>query len=618
MKSVFTKIALGGAAFSLLVLGFQNCSKHGFDNGNTQTTPQTEQDNASALVIANAVKGLAANNKENPDNCDTDLREYQHGIDFVRRSNGEYYLFWSSQGNPPVSAVSDWTHDIYVSSINPANPVITPTRFISAGEAQEPLSAAISTDGRIMLSFEDGYNAANEVAQRYGVYDASNLSAIKAYPQNVYDGGHSGHVRAAGNKFVVFYADDWQLGGGVCDLGSGKDVVAVVYDSAGNKLRSVNVATGNRDWWPMLATSSNRAALVWQRFVSGQTYSDLYIAVMDPNTGAFTRAPVKMETNVHYYHYSVSYLPQVDRFLILGSYVSGMGFAILLDNNGNVISKNTNLPLGIVREAEHVVGDYAGHALVVAPTYPSGLMALEVTANSVNQVATINDSYLWQYIGITGIVSAQNKIYMVALSDAGLVQKTYNLNLPGGAVMPLGSGSTAPTPTPTPVATPTPTPMPTPVVTPTPTPTPKPTPVATPTPTPPVSGTPVLVSQGKLAQASSIENRRLTPNKAVDGNRFSRWASLEGVDPQWISIDLGKVTVISSVLLIWDAHALQYEIQVSNDNQTWTTIYSKADGKGGVEPIAGLSGSGRYIRMYGIKRGTSWGYSLNEFKVYGY
>ncbi|MCM2349447.1 MAG: discoidin domain-containing protein [Bacteriovoracaceae bacterium] len=534
-----------------------------------------------ALLSSDTSAALTSdpNAKQNPDNCSIDLREYQHGIDFVARPNGQYYLFWASQGNPPVAAVGNWTHDIYVSSIDPANPVITPKIIITQAEAQEPASAAITDDGKIMISMEDGYKATNTIAQRYGVYD-SNLVPVKAYPQMVYDGGHSGHVRAVGNQFVVFYADDWQDGGGVCDLGSGKDLAAVVYDSNGNKQRSVSVVSGNRDWWPMLAGSKTRAALVWQRFVPNQTYSELMMAVLDPATGALTKTPVKLDTNVRYYHYTVSYLPQVDRFLILGSYISGTGFAYLLDNNGNLISQNTNLPRGIVREAEHIVGNYLGQVLVAVPTYPSGLMALEVTASSVGQIATIQDSYLWQYMGISGIVSAKNKIYLVALSDAGLVQKTFNLTLPGD-VLPLNA-SAGPVPTPTP------------------TPNPKPT----------------LLSKGKPAKASSIENRILTPNRAFDGNNSSRWASLEGIDPQWISVDMGRKYKLSKTTLIWDAAAAVYTIQVSDDGKTWTTIYTQEAGRGGTETI-NLTGSGRYVRMHGTKRLTSWGYSLNEFQIFG-
>ena len=33
--------------------------------------------------------------------------------------------------------------------------------------------------------------------------------------------------------------------------------------------------------------------------------------------------------------------------------------------------------------------------------------------------------------------------------------------------------------------------------------------------------------------------------------------------------------------------------------------------------MTGLSGTGRYVRMYGTQRGTQYGYSLWEFEVYG-
>ncbi|MBY0427252.1 MAG: T9SS type A sorting domain-containing protein, partial [Cytophagales bacterium] len=40
-------------------------------------------------------------------------------------------------------------------------------------------------------------------------------------------------------------------------------------------------------------------------------------------------------------------------------------------------------------------------------------------------------------------------------------------------------------------------------------------------------------------------------------------------------------------------------------------------GDGGIDNLTGLSGTGRYVRMYGTQRATAWGYSLFEFEVYG-
>ena len=82
-------------------------------------------------------------------------------------------------------------------------------------------------------------------------------------------------------------------------------------------------------------------------------------------------------------------------------------------------------------------------------------------------------------------------------------------------------------------------------------------------------------------------------------------------------MDLGQTYPISGVQLVWEAaYGQAYQIQVSNDNNTWTTVYSTTTGVGGVDSI-NLSGvTGRYVRMYGTARGTSYGYSLYEFGIY--
>jgi hypothetical protein len=189
-----------------------------------------------------------------------DSRSFQHGIDLVPLPNGHYKLIWSSSGNPPTGANDNgnWPHDVYFSDIDPAQPKIVPTTLISKPEAQEPASSAITDDGYIMVTMEDGWNAENGLAQRYGVYD-TDLNPVKGYPQVVFDGGHSGHVAVVGNKFVVFYSEGWVDGGGVDDLGSGDDVYVSAYHSNGKTLNSSNVAVGNatRDWWPLVAGSHN-------------------------------------------------------------------------------------------------------------------------------------------------------------------------------------------------------------------------------------------------------------------------------------------------------------------------------------------------------------------------
>jgi|GEM_PF-927333 F5/8 type C domain. len=124
------------------------------------------------------------------------------------------------------------------------------------------------------------------------------------------------------------------------------------------------------------------------------------------------------------------------------------------------------------------------------------------------------------------------------------------------------------------------------------------------------------LAQGKPITASSSESA----NQAVqanDGNSQTRWAS-DSADPQWIQIDLGASSLISRVRLDWEvAYGRSYQIQVSNDGQNWTDVYSTTSGDGGTDIVNFDETSGRYVRMYGTERGTMYGYSLWEFKVFG-
>jgi hypothetical protein len=125
-----------------------------------------------------------------------------------------------------------------------------------------------------------------------------------------------------------------------------------------------------------------------------------------------------------------------------------------------------------------------------------------------------------------------------------------------------------------------------------------------------------LLSQGKPATASSIENSGTPASAAFDGNTGTRWSSAFS-DPQWLQVDLGQSASISQVVLNWEtAYGKAFQIQTSNDASTWTTIYSTTTGTGGTQTL-NVTGSGRYVRMYGTARGTQWGYSLWEFQVYG-
>ena len=125
-----------------------------------------------------------------------------------------------------------------------------------------------------------------------------------------------------------------------------------------------------------------------------------------------------------------------------------------------------------------------------------------------------------------------------------------------------------------------------------------------------------LLSQGKPAVASSVENNSWPASAAVDGDAKTRWSSSFN-DDQWIQVDLGASASIDQVVLQWEAaYGTAFQIQVSPDATTWTSIYSTTTSKGGTQTLA-VSGTGRYVRMYGTARSSQYGFSLYEFKVYG-
>ncbi|GII59858.1 hypothetical protein Pth03_82470 [Planotetraspora thailandica] len=134
----------------------------------------------------------------------------------------------------------------------------------------------------------------------------------------------------------------------------------------------------------------------------------------------------------------------------------------------------------------------------------------------------------------------------------------------------------------------------------------------------PAAAADTLLSQGKAVTASSTENGGTPATAAVDGNNGTRWSSAFS-DPQWIQVDLGATATIGSVVLRWEAaYAKAFKIQVSADpnSNIWTDVYSTTTGTGGVQTLT-VSGTGRYVRMYGTTRATGYGYSLWEFQVYG-
>ena len=91
---------------------------------------------------------------------------------------------------------------------------------------------------------------------------------------------------------------------------------------------------------------------------------------------------------------------------------------------------------------------------------------------------------------------------------------------------------------------------------------------------------PYNLSYGRPVYASS-QNGNDAAELAVDGDDETRWQAKQDDKNEWMYVDLGKEADIDHIYLHWEAaHAKTYEIQFSNDEDNWTTVYTKGKKKG--------------------------------------
>lgn len=129
----------------------------------------------------------------------------------------------------------------------------------------------------------------------------------------------------------------------------------------------------------------------------------------------------------------------------------------------------------------------------------------------------------------------------------------------------------------------------------------------------------VNLAAGRPASAGSSEWNPFTsyrPDRAVDGDGSTRWAS-DWSDDQWWQVDLGATRLVSRVTLDWErAYGRSYRIELSADGTDWSTAWSTTTGDGGLDTARFTATPARYVRVHGLARGTGWGYSLYEVGVH--
>lgn len=131
------------------------------------------------------------------------------------------------------------------------------------------------------------------------------------------------------------------------------------------------------------------------------------------------------------------------------------------------------------------------------------------------------------------------------------------------------------------------------------------------------AGDVVNVAPSGTATASSTEVPQFGPANVNDDKASTRWASGYS-DDSWVQVKLSEPTVVRGITINWEsACATAYKLQTSTDGTTWKTIRTVDDSTCAFdlytfpedEPVL-------YVRMQGIDRKTTWGYSIWELGIY--
>ncbi len=122
-----------------------------------------------------------------------------------------------------------------------------------------------------------------------------------------------------------------------------------------------------------------------------------------------------------------------------------------------------------------------------------------------------------------------------------------------------------------------------------------------------------LTSAGATATASSGG----TPANVLDNNGSTAWTS-NANNAEWLRVQFNQLYTINVVQLQWGTGwGLGYDILVSQDGATWSTVYqARGHIGGGTHTISFEPVTCRYVMVQGVQRGTTGGYVINTLNAY--
>ncbi len=131
----------------------------------------------------------------------------------------------------------------------------------------------------------------------------------------------------------------------------------------------------------------------------------------------------------------------------------------------------------------------------------------------------------------------------------------------------------------------------------------------------------VNLALNKPATVSSTDSSS-TPNRAVDGDILNYWRSgfVNSTAPiAWLRVQLSSSSSVpvGRAVVRWyqNYFAMEYELQVSNDGASWTTVYANNAGVAGTQDFSFTQTTAKFVRLY-MKKHEKSNYRVIELEVY--
>ena len=124
-------------------------------------------------------------------------------------------------------------------------------------------------------------------------------------------------------------------------------------------------------------------------------------------------------------------------------------------------------------------------------------------------------------------------------------------------------------------------------------------------------------AQGAPVVTASTNLPGHEPGNVLDNDAFTTWQSGALAPEQWLQLDFGKPREYGGLVIDWseEDYAIAYDVEASDDGQTWTTAYRSTRGNGNRDHVFLPDGESRYLRLALHQSSRAQGYAIRALRV---